>query len=102
MFGANRQAVVCRELTKPHEEIVRDDLAGLADWAAGGVRGEITVVVAGAEPLRAGTDDALELVASRIADGEKLSRAVRAVADLLGVPRKELYEAALAARKKEQ
>ena len=42
------------------------------------------------------------LVASRIADGEKLSRAVRAVADLLGVPRKELYEAALAARKKEQ
>ena len=101
-FGANRLAVVCRELTKPHEEIVRDDLAGLTGWAADGVRGEVTVVVAGAEPVRAGTSDALELVASRIADGEKLSRAVRVVADLLGVPRKELYEAALAARKKEQ
>ena len=77
-------------------------LAGLAGWAAGGVRGEVTVVVAGAEPLRAGTEEALELVASRVADGEKLSRAVRAAADLLGVPRKELYEAALAARKKER
>ena len=62
----------------------------------------MTVVVAGAEPRQTGTDDALELVASRIADGEKLSQAVRAIADLLGVPRKELYEAALAARKKEQ
>ena len=101
-LGADRRAVVCRELTKPHEEIVRDDLAGLAGWAADGVRGEVTVVVAGAEPVRTGTSDALELVASRIADGEKLSRAVRVVADLLGVPRKELYEAALAARKKEQ
>ncbi len=102
VLGADRRAVICRELTKPHEEIVRDDLAGLAGWAAGGVRGEVTVVVAGAEPVRVGTGEALELVASRIADGEKLSRAVRVVADLLGVPRKELYEAALAARKKEQ
>ncbi|WP_423860393.1 16S rRNA (cytidine(1402)-2'-O)-methyltransferase [Arachnia propionica] len=102
VLGADRRAVVCRELTKPHEEIIRDDLDGLAGWAADGVRGEVTVVVAGAEPVRAGTGDALELVASRIADGEKLSRAVRVVADLLGVPRKELYEAALAARKKEQ
>ncbi len=50
--GADRAAVVCRELTKTHEEIVRGPLAELADWAAaqepsGGVRGEITLVVAG-------------------------------------------------------
>ena len=51
--GSDRAAVVCRELTKTHEEIVRGTLAELADWAAaqeasgGGVRGEITLVLAG-------------------------------------------------------
>src|SRR3954471_7812249 len=47
-FGAERLAVVCRELTKTHEEIRRGSLGELAAWAADGVRGEITVVVAGA------------------------------------------------------
>jgi 16S rRNA (cytidine1402-2'-O)-methyltransferase len=50
--GDERAAVVCRELTKTHEEIVRGTLAELAEWAvwreaSGGVRGEITLVVAG-------------------------------------------------------
>ncbi len=46
--GEDRQAVVCRELTKTHEEIVRGTLADLAGWAGSGpVRGEITLVVAG-------------------------------------------------------
>jgi 16S rRNA (cytidine1402-2'-O)-methyltransferase len=51
--GADRAAVVCRELTKTHEEIRRGSLGGLAAWAAqqqaaaGGLRGEITLVVAG-------------------------------------------------------
>ncbi|MGD0602623.1 MAG: 16S rRNA (cytidine(1402)-2'-O)-methyltransferase [Streptosporangiaceae bacterium] len=53
--GADRRAVVCRELTKVHEEIVRGTLAELAAWgaAAGGgsgvVRGEVTLVVAGTD-----------------------------------------------------
>jgi len=46
--GEDRQAVVCRELTKTHEEIRRGTLAELAAWAgSGAVRGEITLVVAG-------------------------------------------------------
>src|SRR5579859_5765687 len=46
--GEDRQAVVCRELTKTHEEIVRGPLAELVGWAgSGAVRGEITLVVAG-------------------------------------------------------
>ena len=49
--------------------------------------------------MDAGVADALEMVAARIADGEKLSTAVRSVADVTGANRKELYEAALAARK---
>ena len=57
--GADRQAVVCRELTKTHEEIVRGTLAELAAWAAaagggsGTVRGEVTLVVAGTGRRRA-------------------------------------------------
>jgi 16S rRNA (cytidine1402-2'-O)-methyltransferase len=48
--GEDRQAVVCRELTKTHEEIVRGTLGELAAWAGdrpSRVKGEITVVVAG-------------------------------------------------------
>ena len=44
-LGPDRRAVVCRELTKTHEEIVRGTLAELADWAGDGVLGEITVVL---------------------------------------------------------
>ena len=46
-FGADRPAAVCRELTKTHEEVRRGPLADLVAWAADGVRGEVTVVVAG-------------------------------------------------------
>ncbi|MDO5737296.1 MAG: 16S rRNA (cytidine(1402)-2'-O)-methyltransferase [Propionibacteriaceae bacterium] len=99
VLGPDRAAVVCRELTKPYEEIIRGTLSSLREWAADGVRGEVTLVVGGAEVQTAGVDDALELVSARIADGEKLSTAVRSVADVTGANRKELYEAALAARK---
>ncbi len=47
-LGGARRAVVCRELTKTHEEVRRGTLAELASWAAAGVLGEITVVVEGA------------------------------------------------------
>ena len=101
-LGQERRAVICRELTKPHEEILRGTLGELSVWAADGVRGEVTVVVAGADPSAVGLEEALDLVAARIAEGERLSQAVRSVADLLGLPRKKLYEAALAARKGDQ
>ena len=46
-FGDDRPAAVCRELTKTYEEVRRGGLRELAEWAAEGVRGEITVVVGG-------------------------------------------------------
>ncbi len=101
-WGGDRRAVVCRELTKPHEEVVRGTIADLTAWAEAGVRGEVSLVVAGAARRLAGMDEALDLVADRVSAGERLSGAVRTVADLLGVPRKELYEAALAARNGKQ
>jgi 16S rRNA (cytidine1402-2'-O)-methyltransferase len=52
--GEDRPAVVCRELTKTHEEILRGTLADLAAWSGSGtVRGEITLVVAGTGRRRA-------------------------------------------------
>ena len=52
-FGADRRGAVCRELTKTYEEVARGTLAELVAWAEGqehGVRGEVTLVVAGATP----------------------------------------------------
>src|SRR4051812_2006939 len=46
-WGGDRSAAVCRELTKTHEEVRRGSLAELEAWAAEGVRGEVTIVVAG-------------------------------------------------------
>ncbi|MBI5027938.1 MAG: 16S rRNA (cytidine(1402)-2'-O)-methyltransferase [Actinobacteria bacterium] len=101
-FGDDRRAAVSRELTKTWEETRRGTLAELADWAAAGVRGEITVVVAGAAPAAVSIEDALPLVAERVAAGEPFSAAVAAVAADAGLPRKSLYAAALAARKEER
>ena len=50
-LGGQRRAVVCRELTKIHEEVLRGSLAELAQWADDKVLGEITVVLAGAAPV---------------------------------------------------
>ena len=98
-LGADRPAVLCRELTKPWEEIVRGSLAELRDWAAEHARGETTIVVAGrpADPDD-GLDEALARVGERIGAGERLSEAVGRVAAETGVRRRTLYEAALASR----
>jgi 16S rRNA (cytidine1402-2'-O)-methyltransferase len=100
-FGEGRRAAVCRELTKTYEEVRRDTLSGLVAWAEGGeVRGEIVVVVGGA-PERPSSADAEDLVArvlARADAGERLKDAVAAVADESGAAKRDLYQAALAAR----
>ncbi|MFT3888949.1 MAG: 16S rRNA (cytidine(1402)-2'-O)-methyltransferase [Arachnia sp.] len=99
-LGADRRAAVCRELTKPYEEVRRAGLAELAAWAADGVRGEVTVVVEGAEAVEVSVEEALGLVRQAMADGARLSGAVADVAKATGVARKELYAAALADKEK--
>jgi 16S rRNA (cytidine1402-2'-O)-methyltransferase len=93
-FGADRLAAVCRELTKTHEEVRRDGLGTLAAWAAEGVRGEVTIVVAGAgEP--AGTTDPetlRALVASEEAAGVPRKQAIIDVARRSGVPKRTVYD----------
>ena len=98
-FGAERSAAVCRELTKTYEEVRRGGLGELATWAIDGVRGEITIVVAGAEPpAPAETADLVAAVHARVAAGERLKDATGAVAKDHGVGRRELYQAVLDAR----
>ena len=99
VFGADRPAAVCRELTKTYEEVVRLPLGALADWAAGEVRGEITVVVAGATGPAGSVEDAVAEVLARVEAGERFKSAVAEVAAASGLAKNELYEAALAARK---
>lgn len=98
-LGAERRAVVCRELTKTHEETVRGTLGELADWAADGVLGEITVVLAGATPS-ADLDTLVVDVNALVAAGARVKDAcAQVVAENPGAPsRRELYEAVLRSR----
>lgn len=102
VLGPERRAVVCRELTKTHEEVRRGPLGGLADWASEGVRGEVTVVVAGApEGSTAGSlADAVAEVTRQVAGGLRFSEAVAATAGAHGIARKALYAAALEGRQR--
>jgi 16S rRNA (cytidine1402-2'-O)-methyltransferase len=99
-FGSDRAAVVCRELTKTHEEVRRGSLGELAAWAAEGVRGEITVVVAGApEPdVELSADELVRQVRVREAAGLTRKDAVAAVAQETGVPKRDVYDAVVAAK----
>ena len=95
VFGADRAGVVCRELTKTHEEVRRGSLAELVAWAAEGLRGEVTVVVAGASPADAVAKDPASLreaVAGLEASGMRRKDAIAAVAVQAGVPKRDVYQ----------
>ncbi len=99
-FGPSRGAVVCRELTKTHEEVRRGTLPELADWAADGVRGEITLVVAGAPPevAEASPAELAAAVAAEEAAGADRKEAIRTVMARTGLPRRTVYDAVVAAK----
>jgi 16S rRNA (cytidine1402-2'-O)-methyltransferase len=98
-LGDDRRAVVCRELTKVHEEVRRGALVELADWADDGVLGEITVVLAGATPT-ADLAELLDEVSVLVAGGMRVKDACATVVDSHpgAPPRRELYDAVLRAR----
>ncbi|MEE1758176.1 16S rRNA (cytidine(1402)-2'-O)-methyltransferase [Streptomyces sp. SP18BB07] len=104
VFGAGRRAAVCRELTKTYEEVKRGSLGELAEWAAAGVRGEITVVVEGAPERGPEELDAEELVRRvrvREEAGERRKEAIAAVAVEAGVPKRLVFDAVVAAKRAE-
>ena len=104
--GAERPAVIGRELTKLHEEIVRGTLGELADRARNGeltLRGEFAIVVgawrdrpdseSGAVAAEDREAAALAEVERRVAGGASRGDAARTVAAETGIPRRKLYRA---------
>ncbi len=103
-FGLDRPAAVCRELTKTYEEVHRDRLGALVDWAGEReILGEVTIVVGGAPvivPVDLADPDAADEVAVLVSEvralvdgGQRLKEAVAAVAARSGVLKRALYDA---------
>jgi 16S rRNA (cytidine1402-2'-O)-methyltransferase len=100
-LGGARRAVICRELTKVHEEVVRGSLEQLAAWAADGVLGEVTVVLAGASPP-ADIPSLVARVQDLVAEGVRVKDACTQVAAAHpGVRSRQLYDAVLQARRED-
>jgi 16S rRNA (cytidine1402-2'-O)-methyltransferase len=99
--GADRQAAVCRELTKLHEQIVRGTLSQLEAAILDGTiatRGELALVIAGSGGPPPGAapatnvEEARERVAALVAGGMSPADAARQVAAATGLPRRALYQ----------
>jgi 16S rRNA (cytidine1402-2'-O)-methyltransferase len=96
-FG-DREAFLCREATKLHEEYVRGTLSALEELLKGRdrVRGEIVLVVSGlTEEAKVPEGEVLDLFARLTAGGRTRSEAVKEVARLTGLPRREVYRRTL-------
>ena len=99
VWGPDRAAAVCRELTKTYEEVKRGGLLELAEWAAAqehGVRGEVTIVVAGAAPVNETytPENLKELVVAKQGEGMTRRDAIAAVTQTTGAKKKDVYAAA--------
>ena len=99
-LGDARSVVVAREMTKLHEEVWRGTLRDAANHWASAIqpRGEFTMVIAPGVERPPDMAKALSAVDDLVSAGERLSTAVRDVAEAQGVSRRLLYEASLEAR----
>ena len=98
-FGSERPAAVCRELSKTYEEVLRARLGELVVWAAGEVRGEITLVVQGAPASMGGDTDPAGLaarVAALESQGIPRKEAIGLVASSTGTPKRVVFDAMVA------
>jgi 16S rRNA (cytidine1402-2'-O)-methyltransferase len=94
--GEDRPAALCRELTKLHEEVRRGTLGELRDGATEGLRGELTLVIAGAPEPDAPEVDEADVVAEverLVAEGRSTRDAVAQVATARGLRRRDVYAA---------
>jgi 16S rRNA (cytidine1402-2'-O)-methyltransferase len=99
-FGVDRPAAVCRELTKTYEQVRRGTLSELHEWSVQGVRGEITLVVAGAPALARefGEDELVAQVRAREDAGQSRKEAIAAVAVQSGAGKRAVFDAVVAAK----
>jgi len=102
IFGIERKAAICREMTKTYEETVRGSIADLQSWATNReILGEITLVFAGvAEGSEMKTaDDAVARVREYEVAGMDRKAAIATVADEFDLPKKIVYAAVVDANK---
>lgn len=98
-LGALRLATVSRELTKKFEHTERGTLEHLVEWAKTEPKGEMVLVVAGAEVAAVQVSDLVEQVLALLADGAKLKEAVAEIAAAAGASKSDLYQLVLDRRK---
>lgn len=100
IFGADRTAAVCRELTKTYEEVRRGTLTELQAAFSGEVLGEVTVVVSGAAKPAA-TDPAVALAAleALVAAGVDRKQAQSEVMQRFGISKRDLFDLQVAAKR---
>jgi 16S rRNA (cytidine1402-2'-O)-methyltransferase len=94
VFGPDRKASVSRELTKKFEETKRGTLAELIDWAKD-QKGEMVLVISGAEPVVYNLEDLVAKVIQLKSEGTGLKQACSSVAKQYGASSSELYALAL-------
>ncbi|MCU1409340.1 MAG: rsmI [Rhodoglobus sp.] len=94
----DRRAVVCRELTKLHEEVARGTAAELAEKFKDGARGEICLVVEGAVPATVDLATGIAQVRALVEEGFRLKEAAAEVAEATGLSKRDLYEGAIGGR----
>lgn len=93
-LGPDRRAAVCRELTKTYEEVKRGTLAELAEWAADGVRGEITLVLEGAPAQRVlGAAELCAMVQREVDAGSSRKDAIALVAAATDTAKRLVFDA---------
>jgi 16S rRNA (cytidine1402-2'-O)-methyltransferase len=98
-LGETRRAVVCRELTKRFEEVMRGPLGPLSAEVAGReIKGEVVVLVDRAPPAEI-TEDRIEAALDAALKTRTVKDAATFVSQTLGVSRKIVYQAALGRRK---
>jgi len=91
VFG-DRQAMVARELSKLHEELVRGSLGELrAHFARDEVRGEIVLVIGAGDDRQDEAIDVRAVIESMLGQGMKPSRVAREAAALTGLAGSEVY-----------
>ncbi len=101
VFGARREAVLARELTKEFETVLRGDLGGLGEPLradAAQRRGEFVLVVKGAEEAPCAPRLTAEEVADDLAEVLPIGRAAELAARLTGAKRNHIYRYLLASR----
>lgn len=100
----DRRAVVARELTKLHEEVVRGTVSSLATlFAERDVRGELVVVLDGAPPAPPSDDDAVRrALRDEFARGASTRDASTTVASTLGAAHRRVYEMALGLKRDDE